>query len=238
MSEHYDRDSGIFRGVRLPDPTEILSMISHDMRAPLMAVLGAVDLLESGETGPLNPHQRHLIELVRRSGERLRLLASELSELGAAGRGSLELDMREEDLSKVLLLVLEEVRVTTEGRHKKIEVEPMPEVRARVDAPRIGRAFSNVLGNALKHACSTVWVEMRADGEGHAAIIVDDDGPGLTETLRPLVFDPFVRRGEGGMGLGLAIVREIVRAHGGRVSASNRPEGGARFELRIPILAP
>lgn len=236
MNRNYDRDSGIYRGVRSPDPSEILSMISHDMRAPLMAILGAVDLLECGDTGLLNAYQRHLIGLIRRSGERMRWLASELSELGAAGGGSLELVLREEDLSQVLLLVLEEVHVTADARRRRIELSPLPVLRAQIDAQRIGRAFSNVLNNAIRHAQSTVSVQLEREPSGDACIVVEDDGEGLSDELLPVVFEPFVRASGGGMGLGLAIVREIVRAHGGRVAADNRPEGGARFELRLPAL--
>lgn len=237
MNERYDRDSGIFRGVRPPDPNEMLSMISHDMRAPLMAVLGAVDLLEGRDTGLLNEHQRHLVELIRRSGQRLRGLASELSELGAAGRGRLELSMSEESLATLLKMVVEEMWVLADARRMRVELGALPDSRALVDAHRLWRAFHNVIGNAVKHARSEVRVWIEQPDSETSVVVVEDDGPGLPEDILPIVFEPFVRVGGAGMGLGLAIVREVVRAHGGRVTASNRKDGrGARFELIFPNL--
>ena len=109
------------------------------------------------------------------------------------------------------------------------------------DARLLEQVVRNLVHNALGHARGTVRVSTSAVGDDLAVLAVDDDGPGVPEDRREDIFERFVRldvsrdRDHGGVGLGLAIVAEIVRAHGGRVHVGDSPSGGARFVVELPI---
>ena len=209
-------------------------MIAHDMRSPLMAILGALDMLE-GEAVP-EARQRRMIAAARRSARRLESLARELCELSHAGSGRLTLELAEHDLAGAIRRAVTEASLWPEHDGKAILPFAAEPVRVRADGQRVGRALQNVLTNALRHARSAVVVTLCRNGS-EACIAVEDDGPGIPDELMPTIFEPFVRNGDGGAGLGLAITREIVRALGGRVMAANRlDEDGARFELWLPTL--
>lgn len=234
MNDHFDRDSGIFRGAKVPDRAEILSMISHDMRAPLMAILASAEMMASDPAGVPEDH-RKMLGVIERSGRRLEALAQELAELGAAGRGTLTLERAEHDLAQVIDMAVEEVAVTVEARGKRLHCEVHRSVRCGIDRQRFTRAVVNVLVNAVRHCRQNITVTLRDDEDGMALIAVEDDGDGIDDEMLPRMFEPFVRAEHGGKGLGLAVVREVVRAHGGFVRACNREDGpGARIEMRLP----
>ena len=231
----HPHDSGVFRGVQVPDRGEILSMIAHDMRSPLFAIVGAAELLDDPITGPLDNEQRHLLSLLRRSAERLRSLSADLAELGAAGKGVLELELREESLGVLVRMAVEESCLLDDAVGKDIAIDLRGATDVCVDPARMGRALINLLGNALRHCRSGVWISVRRVDES-IAVIVEDDGEGVPDDMLPILFEPFARGSGGHTGLGLAIVREIVRAHGGHVSVSrSEAHGGAAFSLSVPL---
>jgi signal transduction histidine kinase len=124
-----------------------------------------------------------------------------------------------------------------------IDTSAVEPVQLCGDARLLEQVVRNLVHNALGHARGTVRVSTSAAGDDLAVLIVDDDGPGVPEDRRDDIFERFVRldasrdRDHGGVGLGLAIVAEIVRAHGGRVHVSDSPSGGARFVVELPITA-
>jgi signal transduction histidine kinase len=110
--------------------------------------------------------------------------------------------------------------------------------QVRGDAAKLGQVVRNLADNARQQARRRVRIGLR-EHEGSAVVLIDDDGPGIPAADRGRVFERFVRldesraRGSGGSGLGLSIVHEIVKGHGGRVTISDSPLGGARFEVRF-----
>lgn len=133
------------------------------------------------------------------------------------------------------------------GEAERLSREASLEIRTDVtptrivgDAVRLSRMLRNLLDNAARHAKTEVSVAAHARGD-HAVLTVDDDGPGIAAADRERVFDRFVRldanrsRRAGGAGLGLAIVREIVAAHHGTVSIADRPGGGTRVTVQLPL---
>jgi signal transduction histidine kinase len=124
-----------------------------------------------------------------------------------------------------------------------IDTSAVEPVQLCGDARLLEQVVRNLVHNALGHARGTVRVSTSAGGDDLAVLVVDDDGPGVPEDRRDDIFERFVRldasrdRDHGGVGLGLAIVAEIVRAHGGRVHVGDSPSGGARFVVELPITA-
>src|SRR5690606_10158164 len=119
-------------------------------------------------------------------------------------------------------------------------IEPGAE-QVQGDERRLEQALQNLVANAVRHTPDggTVHVSAARD-DGHVRLRVQDSGPGISPDHLPLVFDRFYKAdaaraaGDSGSGLGLSIVKAIVERHGGRVTASNAPEGGARFEIELP----
>jgi signal transduction histidine kinase len=130
---------------------------------------------------------------------------------------------------------------------RRFELDTVPRGSLLADPDRLAQALRNLLGNAIDQTVpghGLVRLSVRAQATGVVAFIVEDDGPGIAPDQRERVFNRFHRideardRASGGTGLGLAIVRAIADAHGGGVTAGASPEGGARFELRLPGFTP
>jgi signal transduction histidine kinase len=138
-------------------------------------------------------------------------------------------------------IVLEEARRARAG-DVVVDGSAISAARVRADPRLLRHAVRNLVDNAVRHARSRVRVSLEASAAG-ARLIVDDDGHGVPVIHRAQVFDRFVRldegraRDEGGAGLGLAIVRGIIEAHGGRVEVDDAPGGGARFVVTLPAHA-
>jgi signal transduction histidine kinase len=209
---------------------------SHELRSPLSTVTAALELARDRPevldreliTGTLLPE-----------AERMHRLLADLLTLAAADEHGLELRTVEVDLDDIVAaeaVALRRRNVVTVGA----DARP---VRIHGDPARLTRAVRNIVDNAATHARSRVTVGSQRVGE-RAHIIVDDDGPGVPSTDRRRIFDRFVRlepdraRETGGAGLGLAIVAEIVTAHGGTVTVDRSPWGGARFVIDLPIGGP
>lgn len=132
------------------------------------------------------------------------------------------------------------------SQERRVEVveeveDGLPELS--LDGARIEQALENLVANAVQHSPTggTVWVRAErraADGGAAVRFLVRDAGPGLAEVDLDKVFEPFYSRRQGGTGLGLPIVRRVVEAHGGRVHAESRAEGGAEFSFTLPIAPP
>lgn len=220
----------------------LLASISHDLRTPLAAMAGAGSTL--AERGP------SLDEATRRSLARsIETRACEMSELISnvldlmrleSGRLALRLDWQ-------MLDDLLQAAIATVGPRLapyRIDVQlaaALPPVH--VDAALVVKVFINLLDNVIKYTPQGTRVTISAAVDGpFARVTVDDDGPGLPAGDPERLFEKFQRGAEEGtavgVGLGLAICRAIVRAHGGEIEARGRPDGGARFELTLPITPP
>jgi signal transduction histidine kinase len=202
----------------------LVSAIAHDLRTPLFTLRGSLEAIERGigDGDALTRAQRKADHLDRLVGD---LFAFSRAEYAREAHTRDEVDLAE--------LVR---RAVEPG---PIAVEVVGEATAHADPVALQRVMTNLLDNAVRHARARVRVEVRAAAQGDgAAVVVADDGPGFAPEDLPRVFEPLYRgdkaRGGGGAGLGLAIARRLVRAHGGDVEAANRPEGGASVTVTLP----
>ncbi|MFA5844153.1 MAG: ATP-binding protein [Coriobacteriia bacterium] len=218
--------------------SRFVSDVSHELRTPLTAIRGAAEtLLEDGV--PPDDSRRFLGTIVHES-DRLARLANDLLTLERMEGATGELPLRLIDLGALARRALESLAPVVDARDVRVELRgAAPDVLG--DPDRLQQVVANLVDNATRMTPpgGTVAVELTEE-DGRSTISVLDGGPGLAENDLPHVFERFYRaqpsrdRGTGGAGLGLSIVRAIVTAHGGDVLAVNRPEGGARFTVRLP----
>jgi two-component system, OmpR family, sensor kinase len=209
---------------------------SHELRTPLTAIRGQLEVLALS-ANPSAVEVRRVESVVRRELVRMELLVDDLLLLARSDEGPPP-QLEEVNLGALAAEVLEGLRHSADRRFVT-DGDAVATVRA--DPHRIARAIQNLVRNAMEHTDpgGLVRVVVEADHDT-ASVAVEDDGPGVPADQRDAIFDRFHRtdssrsRLGGGAGLGLAIVRAIIEAHGGRVFAEVAPEGGARIGFALP----
>jgi signal transduction histidine kinase len=204
---------------------------SHELRSPLATLTATLDVAVADPTGRA---WSDLQEVLGAETSRMRRLVEDLLLLAKADDDGLRMQVSDVDLDD--LLDAEARRLRASG-DLVVETDIHP-AQVRGDAAKLGQVVRNLADNARQQARRRVRIGLR-EHEGSAVVLIDDDGPGIPAADRGRVFERFVRldesraRGSGGSGLGLSIVHEIVKGHGGRVTISDSPLGGARFEVRF-----
>jgi two-component system sensor histidine kinase KdpD len=220
----------------------LLRSVSHDLRTPLATIRAVTSDLRSGGASYDDETRDDLLELVEDEAERLDRLVGNLLSLSRIEAGALQPDRQAVDLDE---LVRDRVRhLARLFRQVRIVVD-IPEDLPLVDGDytQLEQVVTNLLENAARHApaTSTVTVSAHADPHdaGFVALVVQDEGIGIPNHERQRVFEPF-RRGEGSRssGIGLAICKAVVDAHGGRIGVDRTPGGGATFTLTLPVRPP
>lgn len=206
----------------------------HALKTPLSTIRAAADAIERG--GVEGARAERLAHALRDSTRRLDALTATFLDLARADAGMPDEAREPVDLAALVRAIAQATVV--EG--KSIDVDAPAQAMVRGVASRLEDVAQNLVDNALSFAHARVTITVRRDGAS-TLLVVADDGPGVADDVLPRLFDRFFttrsrdRDGVGvGTGLGLALVRAVVEAHGGSVSASNRPEGGARFEAHFP----
>jgi PAS domain S-box-containing protein len=233
----------IERAGRLKD--DFLAVLSHELRTPLNAVMGYTQLLVSGALS--GDDVAHAYQAIQRNAQAQARLVESLLDLSRVLAGKLELNSEVVDLSSVVAMAVDALRPEALKRKVSLELGDASRLRVFADAARLQQVFWNLLSNAIKFTPERgrVTVQIMAD-DRDAIVSVEDNGCGIAASLLPFVFDRF-KQGEGvnprsrsGLGLGLALVREMVQAHKGTVTAESAGEGlGSRFTVRVPLfLAP
>jgi two-component system, OmpR family, sensor kinase len=206
---------------------------SHELRTPLGVLRAEVELALR------EPRSREELEAALRSVEeeanRLGRLTTDLLLLARADRGRLPVHAVDTDVADLLARIVSgfEARAAAGGVSVDVDADG---TRGRVDPERIRQAVENLLENALRHAEGAVQVRASRDRDG-LHVTVEDDGAGFPPDLFDSAFEPFARAEgtrEDGAGLGLAIVRAVAEAHGGRASVRNLPGGGASVSIHVP----
>jgi PAS domain S-box-containing protein len=223
---------------------EFLGMLSHELRNPLAPIRNASFILRHAEPG--GGQVRHAQDVIERQVGHLTRLVDDLLDVTRVARGKIELRRSRIDLRDVVLQAADDFRMLLQGRGVRFEVVISEEkLWADADATRITQVVGNLLHNAAKFTQRGNEVAIRMGAvEGAAEIRIRDTGAGIEPSLLPRIFDAFVQgdrtlaRTEGGLGLGLALVKGITELHGGIVRAESAGKGeGAEFVIRLPLLA-
>ncbi len=218
-----------------------LATVSHELRNPLSAMLGWSRMIKTGSLDPARTARA--IDTIERNAVAQARIIDDLFDVARIVAGNLGLDLAPVDLTRAIEQAVDTTRPTAAAKRITITCD-LGVCAVTGDAARLQQIAGNLLSNAVKFtpAGGAVTVTLSCDG-AEAVLRVQDTGPGMADTLLPHVFDrfrqgdPSITRAHAGLGLGLAIVRQLVELHEGTVSAANAPEGGAIFEVRLPVLA-
>ena len=223
---------------------EFLAMLSHELRTPLNAVLGWTRMLRSGTVPP--ERTPSILDTIERNAAAQMQIIEELLDLSSMTAGNLRLNIATVDLRELIGGAVETVRPAADAKSIALYVSLDGDViEFAGDGARLRQVLWNLLANAVKFTPAGGRIDISAkQGAADLEISVNDSGPGIDAEFLPHVFEPF-RRGEslttrtvGGLGLGLAIVRHLVEAHGGTVTADNAQGGGSIFVVRLPTARP
>ena len=220
--------------------TTFFSNISHEFRTPLTLLLAPVE--DAVDDPGLDPVNRGRLEVARRNAERLMKLVNVLLDFSRIESGRMTATYQPLDLPRYTADLASNFRSAMDkaGLDYRIAIEPLPQP-AYVDADMWEKIVLNLLSNAFKYTMSgSVEVALRAEG-GQAVLAVRDTGPGIPEEELPHLFERFHRvegvagRSIEGSGIGLALVQELVKLHGGEVSVESRLGEGSTFIVRLPL---
>ncbi|HVL36262.1 MAG TPA: ATP-binding protein [Burkholderiales bacterium] len=216
---------------------EFLAMLGHELRNPLGAIGNALRVLERLPSSSAD--HKAAREIIGRQTEHLAKIVDDLLDVGRLVSGRISLRRHLLDLAQAAAAAVGTARAGSGAAHEwQVQLAP---VLVSADPTRIDQVLANLLANAVTFTPSGGCIGVRLEREaGEAVLTVEDNGPGIRPDLLPYVFELFARdvappQG-GGLGLGLTLVRRLVELHGGSVSAANRPDGGARFVVRLPAI--
>jgi len=229
QAEHAQRSKDVF-----------LARVSHELRTPLNALTGWARMIRDGHVPP--ERTSHAIAAIDRNGEVLKTLVEDLIEMSRLTTGALQLNRQHVDLAFLAheALSLLEPAASEKQVEMKIEIESAPMI-ADVDPTRLRQVIWNLLSNAIKFTPEGghVMFGVRSVGS-EVEVRVTDDGQGIAPDFLPLVFEPFSQAdptGGLGLGLGLAIVQQLVKAHDGRIDVTSAGIGaGTTFIVRLPLM--
>jgi signal transduction histidine kinase len=224
---------------------EMLTVVSHELRTPVTVIGGYQRIILREEVGPLTEEQRRFLEESLKACRRLDAFIGKLMEASRSPRGSEILEVRSAPIAVAIEEVAKRMEPLFAGCESRLDVQLGAEgCRARFDPTRVEQVLTNLLENALKYAgpgasVSVTARETSVEGRPMVEVAVADDGPGVPAEHRERIFDPYVQLGAGGLGrglgLGLAICRRLVEAHGGRIELGQSDAGGARFAFTLPM---
>lgn len=234
---------------------DFISSVSHELRTPLVAMLETNLLLLDEVPGPLTSKQRTMLSLNTQAAQRLSNMISELLNLHRL-RAGIRYDFEQHDLVELASAAVQEFEAWASERSIRVRVQPVDElILLACDRVRTTQVIQNLVENGLKYTPAggeiEVWLrrcptaalpdelEPHSEAEEHALLSVVDSGPGIPSEDRRRVFEKFFRRqgrsSDGGVGLGLALCREIIEAHAGAIAVGDSPLGGAAVHVALPI---
>jgi PAS domain S-box-containing protein len=243
IDDHKHAEEELRQASRRKD--EFLAMLAHELRNPLAPISSAAQLLILQDPDPQRVQKSG--EIILRQVRHLTSLVDDLLDVSRVTRGLVQIERIAIDLNAVLLSAIEQARPGIEARNHRLEVElPSAQTLVKGDKKRLVQVVVNLLNNAAKYTTPGGNITLSLVVCRHAACIrIDDDGIGITPDLLPHIFDLFIQaertpdRVQGGLGLGLALVKRIIELHDGSVQAASGGLGqGCSFIVKLPVPEP
>jgi signal transduction histidine kinase len=218
---------------------QFLALLGHELRNPLAAISGATAVLTHGGATPES--RDRFLAIIQRQNRHLSHIVNDLLDVSRLMSGKIVLETRRLDLGDWVRHCVEALRATDKAAGHELQVEAET-VWVQGDGVRLEQIVNNLVFNSLKYSPPGAPVQVGVHDAGdHALLVVRDQGSGITPELMPHIFDPFVQgpplpgRVSSGLGIGLALVRQLVTLHGGEVHAESAGPGlGATFTVRLP----
>jgi PAS domain S-box-containing protein len=229
---------------------EFLATLSHELRTPLTPIIGWIQMISSGHLAPADV--AHGLTIISNNSQSLSHLINDLLDMSAILNGKMRIDTLPVSLDAVITEAIETVRPRAARENIRIELAPIAGDDAAADAvvsgdrTRLVQVFWNLLTNAVKFSRAGGCVRVACEiADASARVHVEDEGEGISTEFLPYVFDRFrqqdmsTTKTHGGLGIGLALVKSFVEAHGGTVAAASAGEGrGSRFTVSLPLVRP
>jgi len=222
--------------------SNFLSNISHELRTPLTHIKGYLDILADHSLGPLTSPQEEALAVLKRSEDRLEQLIDDLLQFSLLAKGELELYLQPLNIRELVDIYLPQNQRKADQKNVKLEIKvakDLPEILA--DANKLAWVISQLLDNAIKFTPAGGQVNLVAvENTGQIDISVCDTGIGIPTERLGEIFEPFhqldgsVTRRYPGTGLGLAMVHQILKAHGAAIKVTSKPEAGTYFSFSFP----
>lgn len=224
---------------------DFVANVSHDLKTPLTSIQGFAQAILDGTAGD-SAGQRRAAQVIFDESDRLRRLVEDLLELARLDSGQVKFQRLPVDIVALLSNICERLSPSASEKGVRLDRE-LPQLPVLIgDGDRLAQVFTNLLDNAIKHTPPAGAVALRANtSAGWIFIHVDDSGPGIPESELSRIFERFYQLDKArpggmgrGVGLGLAISREIIQVHGGQLLAQSRVGVGSRFTVQLPIVRP
>lgn len=241
ITERKRAEQALKEGDRRKD--EFLAMLAHELRNPLAPIRNAVEVLRLSAPG--DDTLARSIDIIARQVKHLAKLVDDLLDISRITRGKINLSKETLDPGVIVTQAAEAARPTIEHRRQRLRIDlPTTRLRIEADPTRLAQIVGNLLDNAAKYTPEGGDILLAVQAAGDEVLIrVRDRGIGITADMLPHVFDLFTQadssldRSQGGLGIGLALVRNLVELHGGRVEAHSAGQGqGSEFVVRLPIV--
>jgi two-component system sensor histidine kinase KdpD len=218
----------------------LLDAVSHDLRTPLASILASAGSLQQRDVEWGEEERSAFAEAIEQEAGRLDRIVGNLLDLSRLESGTLEPDRGWYEPAALINEVAARLRPLVAPHALTLDLpDELPPVH--VDYSEVDQVLTNLIENAAKYSPLEAEITVSATvREGALLVNVADGGPGISAEAMPRLFEPFFRATgvqRGGSGLGLAVARGLVEAHGGRIWAENRPQGGASFSFEIPAAA-
>jgi two-component system, NtrC family, sensor histidine kinase KinB len=220
--------------------SEFIAAASHELRTPLTSVQMGIHLLLEGTAGELNDRQLDILQMCRDDAARLEKLTKDLLDLSRIESGEAEPRLAVVPAARLVRDAIEPLRLQVEAKGIELTVEAAPNLpQVRADRAQIERVLANLVTNAARATDRGGRIAVTAESRGNTVVVaVADTGRGIPKEYLPRIFDRFVQVPNvpsGGAGLGLAMSRRIVQAHGGQIAVQSEPGRGTTFTFTLPI---
>ncbi|MBO9540829.1 sensor histidine kinase [bacterium] len=223
---------------------EFLNSASHELRTPLASIVGYSEFLEDEIGGPITPQQREFIHQIQAGSARLRRIVDDMLDFARLEAGTFSLQRADVELGGIIQDAVRMLQPQAREAHLTLEATPLvPPLTLSIDAQRIGQVLLNLMGNSLKFTPAGGRITVSAKRlDGEVRVEVCDTGIGIAPEHQRALFRKFYQvdssstRAHGGAGLGLAISKALVEAHGGRIGLESAPGEGSVFWFTLPIV--